>query len=610
MPRMTGNHISIGGNGGQYFFIDWQLAGQDVTNNYSAINWQAYFHYNSADAQLDSGIAGLSGTRWDNGGRVKNFEGRFVTRDVILASGSFNIGHNADGTQGISVSGGVSAYQSGRSAGSQWFGLPTIPRNSQVTSTSSTALGSPVQINTNRKSGSFTHTITIRMHNSGGTVLQTINSVGDSTTWTPSPAQITQMQNAIPNTKSLTLWIWSHNNQVGQGSATTTRLDITDANPIFSNFTYKDSNASVATITGNDQVLVKGKSTLQVTVPSGDKMVAQKGATADYYAVAYDGVSNNEDYSASNVTSDFTNINTVGSRAILVTAYDSRTNNTRVAKNVQVYNYTPPNIEFEVTRENNFGEDVTIETGGTFDLLPINGVNKNAITASSLKYRYKEKGAATWGTYATIPFTVTDDGFAGTNQFISLDNTKEFEFEFQVADKFGTVNQATELGAGTPILFVGRHSNGDPAVGIGSMPDGNALLTIDGKSLGDMFYPVGSTYFNKTNSTNPATLLGFGTWARLEGVVLGGRSETSGSPFNVAGGTVIGADNHTLTIAQMPSHNHNVWRSGDGGGSWTGLAGSPTNAYAGNFASANTGGGGAHNNIQRTLVGYLWERTA
>lgn len=115
----------------------------------------------------------------------------------------------------------------------------------------------------------------------------------------------------------------------------------------------------------------------------------------------------------------------------------------------------------------------------TFDLLPINGVNKNSITASSLKYRYKEKGAATWGTWANIPFTVTDDGFAGSNQFISLDNTKEFEFEFQVADKFGTVNQATELGAGTPIMFAGRYSNGDSAVGINKVPE-NGVLDVAG----------------------------------------------------------------------------------------------------------------------------------
>ena len=481
MPRMTGNHISINSTGGQYFFIDWQLAGQDVTNNYSAINWQAYFHYNSADAQLDNGIAGLSGTRWNNGGRVKNFEGRFVTRDVILASGSFNIGHNADGTQGISVSGGVDVYKSGRSAGSQWFGLPTIPRNSQVTTNDSGGwiIGTPLTIYTNRKSSSFTHTITIRLGGSGGTVLQTINSIGDSVAWTPSAEQIAQIQNSIPNDNRALIHITQYNNQVGQNSTTQAWNYIRDANPIFNNFTYKDSNTATAAITGNDQVLVKGKSTLQVTVPSGDKMVAQKGANPDYYAIAYDGVSNNLSYSTSNVNSSFTNIDTVGSRAILVTAYDSRTNNTRVAKNVQVYDYKAPNIEFEVTRENNFGEDVTIETGGTFDLLPINGTNRNAITASSLKYRYKEKGAATWGAYATIPFTVTDDGFAGTNQFISLDNTKEFEFEFQVADKFGTVNQATELGAGTPIMFAGRYSDGTSAVGINKVPE-NGVLDVDG----------------------------------------------------------------------------------------------------------------------------------
>lgn len=137
----------------------------------------------------------------------------------------------------------------------------------------------------------------------------------------------------------------------------------------------------------------------------------------------------------------------------------------------------------------------------------------------------------------------------------------------------------------------------------------------NGKNLVDMFYPIGSTYFNKTNSTNPATLLGFGTWARLESVVLGGRSETGGSPFNVTAGTVIGADTHKLTIAQMPSHQHNfkggrasIAAASDG----IGLMGGTGSDGYGNWGSIvqGTGGGQAHNNIQRTLVGYLWERTA
>ena len=122
-------------------------------------------------------------------------------------------------------------------------------------------------------------------------------------------------------------------------------------------------------------------------------------------------------------------------------------------------------------------------------------------------------------------------------------------------------------------------------------------------------YPVGSTYYNKTNSTNPATLLGFGTWARLEGVVLGGRSEAGGSPFNVAGGTVIGADTHTLTVEQMPSHSHSFYTNAAGGTAANSATFAGTNGVA-NGAMSSAGGGQAHPNIQRTLVGYLWERTA
>lgn len=127
-------------------------------------------------------------------------------------------------------------------------------------------------------------------------------------------------------------------------------------------------------------------------------------------------------------------------------------------------------------------------------------------------------------------------------------------------------------------------------------------------------YPVGSTYFNKTNPTNPATLLGFGTWARLEGVVLGGRSETGGSPFNVSAGTIIGADTHTLTEAQIPSHRHTIPTPygiivGSTGGSGLAAGTGVGEDYAAKDTTY-TGGGGSHNNIQRTLVGYLWERTA
>jgi len=45
--------------------------------------------------------------------------------------------------------------------------------------------------------------------------------------------------------------------------------------------------------------------------------------------------------------------------------------------------------------------------------------------------------------------------------------------------------------------------------------------TVWGTSGGGQL-PVGSIYINKTDPTNPATLLGYGTWQSLEGFVLVG----------------------------------------------------------------------------------------
>lgn len=70
--------------------------------------------------------------------------------------------------------------------------------------------------------------------------------------------------------------------------------------------------------------------------------------------------------------------------------------------------------------------------------------------------------------------------------------------------------------------------------------------------IGSIMYPVGSIYTNADVATNPATLLGFGTWAQYgSGRVLVGQN--SGDPeFDTLGETG-GAKTHTLTLAQIPN---------------------------------------------------------
>ena len=71
-------------------------------------------------------------------------------------------------------------------------------------------------------------------------------------------------------------------------------------------------------------------------------------------------------------------------------------------------------------------------------------------------------------------------------------------------------------------------------------------------------YPIGATYIS-TNSTNPATLFGFGTWERIEGqFLLGATDEAAGSGASYLAGATGGAATVTLTAAQsgLPAHNH------------------------------------------------------
>jgi hypothetical protein len=469
-------------DGGTRFYMSWQLASQDIANNRSLIRWQAgiqitggwWWGSNSIkiySVHIDGGSSLGSGT-WGNISGAGNHQ---------LLSGSKWVTHNSNGTKsfGANLSAWFTPNQN-RSASGSWA-LPTIPRNSQVSTNDSGnwTLGTPINIFTNRKSTSFTHLIRIRQGSSSGTIIHDINNVGASTTWTPTAGQITTMQNMIPNANSLVLNIGSYNHQVGAWSYVNARTYLREANPTFSDFTFEDSDAATAAITGNNQVLVKGKSTLKVDVSSANKMVAIKGASPVRYAMSYEGKSEQVAYHASNtVTASFTNPQQTGNRTVTVTAFDSRNNATSVSKSLTVYDYAAPVINTKLIRENNFGSDTTIQINGTYSPLTI-GTPKNTLTVGSLEYRYKEEYGS-FGSWVTRTFTAnsTTGTFTSTDTVVSLDNTKKYEFEFRITDSFGTVKTTDSVDVGTPIMFIGENS-GTGAIGINKMPE-NGALDVDG----------------------------------------------------------------------------------------------------------------------------------
>lgn len=119
-------------------------------------------------------------------------------------------------------------------------------------------------------------------------------------------------------------------------------------------------------------------------------------------------------------------------------------------------------------------------------------------------------------------------------------------------------------------------------------------------------YPVGEIFVTLQNS-DPATILGFGTWTRVAaGRALVGYDSTD-SDFNAAE-KLSGSKTHTLTVAEMPAHTHTV-TSRDGDGTFdlgSGDAAGSTNTPS----TSSAGSGDPHNNVQPSYVVFAWKRTA
>jgi hypothetical protein len=143
-------------------------------------------------------------------------------------------------------------------------------------------------------------------------------------------------------------------------------------------------------------------------------------------------------------------------------------------------------------------------------------------------------------------------------------------------------------------------------------------------------YPVGSIYINATNSTNPGTLLGFGTWTAFgAGRVMVGFN--AGDPlFDAAeetGGSkdaIVVSHTHTGSTNTTGDHSHTAgYTNGSSGSAGTGVplsnfgsTGSTTfftsssGSHSHTFTTDSTGSSATNANLQPYITVYMWKRTA
>lgn len=295
------------------------------------------------------------------------------------------------------------------------------------------------------------------------------------------------LQQASPNSNTNTMRIGIHDSQGGDNwdyrdRTYTIKNDIGQANPTFSNFTYLDTNATSVAVTGSNQVLIQGKSTLEATVSVANKATAKKFATMSSYLFTIGAYSNSSTWS--NTVDVVKTIGTVsdvfGAQTLSVGAIDSRGNSTTVTKNVTVLEYASPgfynNLDVGYTNDFDSSSGLTVNLFntsviGSISPMVLAGTDKNAVTAvTGIQFDIAKGAGAYTGVWTNVAFTqqtgtgvITVTPATLATQILSkmntmiADNTVQWFVMFKIQDKLETQYYTAVVDVGRPFFRIGAN---------------------------------------------------------------------------------------------------------------------------------------------------------
>ena len=624
-----------------YFWVKWELAGQDIAGNKSTISWSCGIkpgHKFYSNAVKMSAVT-INGSQVYDGGTYSNITDY---KERTLASGTLEVSHDADGSKTFAVaafSGQVwkdSGYLTATAA-AQSFALPTIPR-ATVPVIGAVVLGQTVTIGLPRAVSSFTHTLTYVFGAASGTIAE---GVGTEAQWAVPYDLAAQIPNSASGTGTLTCKTYSGSTLIG-----TQAVNFTATVP--SNSTTQPSDTLAVSPVSSlaapfSGLYIQGRTKAKITHTASGKY----GATIKSYAATVDG----QTYTGQAPTTDI--LATPGTLTITGTATDSRGIAGTATTSITVLAYTPPSVERNTSTDALICAralaDGTLDDDGTALYVACSrkysGLGGN--NAASVQVRYKAESGE-WSDWVTFfAEDASGDNYAGVIAGITLAIESPYTIDLRAVDKLGesggtlsfavpTSEATVDLGEGGNSVGVGRRAHVGTEKRLDVAWDSNfekdvridGDLFVGGKTLLDMVYPVGA-YYSSSDPTSPAELFG-GTWEDIHGRFL--FAEDDAHPAGSTGGE----EKHTLTVGEMPSHGNHLMQ----GRMYEELAENasndssyrsntlylPKNAFAstgninrgwkdwngGEMYPAGTlkGGGQPHNNMPPYLAVYTWKRTA
>ena len=561
----------------------------DTANNRSYISTELWINGSSYSAyNVDCNVTGGGG-----------YTNSHLTANgwVKLVSGGFWAPHNADGTGSATVGSYYSSGYGNMPYGEFTLTLTKIARASQPSintypnNSPDITAGVACTIHMN-KHANFTHTVKYSFGKKSGTIA---TGVVDNCSWTPPTSLLDQISTATVGYGGISVETYSGSTKIGDTKTCNFNLHIpSNSNPTIGAITLTEQHAGVKA--KNENVTVQQISKKLVSVPVSAKYSASiKTVTCDGIALS----NNNGTYTGY--------ISNKSNGTYKVTVTDSRGLQSSNTAAQTFYEYAKPFITATLKRESETSANGTLSVNGSYSTILSNTL--------SMTIQRNDESSAT-----SVTPTLSNGNISFSEAYTDLYYTLSFSIAVTVTDSFG------ESVSTTVYLGVGQYAFAMIKQGVVLGPDSylfdkqNAI-----RSVLDFFYPVGTIYMTDDKDFNPSTRWG-GTWVLIKDRMIIGAGNSyavkstggNSSHAHTTGG-------HTLTVNEMPSHNHatqaNTSISPSGNGSdfnavvpykvGTGQIGRVTIVEnKGGSKSHSHGNTGSSSNMPPYYSAYIWRRIA
>ncbi len=616
---LSGSQYELFHNSCHKLIVEWS-ASQNVGGNYSTVTANLYVQGTQGWSTIYSGSVVKSVSLVINGNR-KNGTARIDingTEKRLLLSHTVNVPHNADGFKSFRIEGmwKPQITWSGTYYGSEeWtrqdWSLNAIPRASTFNQSATTFnMDGEGTIYINPASSSFTHKLYMHFGNRRVLLKDNPPTRQNFTVRFSASDFASQIPNATSGVGTLTLETYNGGSLVGSSSRQTYLNLPSNYIPSQPSVTVSDESSVPAKlgVSKTAGIYVKGMSLLRFSCSSNGTV----GSSISNYKVQIGNQSFG--FSGGTIDIDLSKFDVgTGSLNATVTVTDSRgrTNSRTVSLNIQ--NYTAPKINnFSAVRQNNSATVIITKPVSVSSIL--NGSTN--INSYTVKTEYKLSSATSWTNWRN------ETNASAVINSSGWDVTKSYDIRVTLADKLNQMVVTASIS--TAKTLISYHK--DVGVGIGKMHERGALDvggdmyvsgTLDSKSvkqngrtLLDMFYPVGAIFITTVN-TNPSSYMG-GSWVRFgNGQTLVGVNE-SDEDFNSAQKSG-GSKSHTIDYENLPPRtglqvnwkggltSYSEWKSGNlAKGTWI-----MSNAYDTQSPFSK-----AISNLQSYITVYMWRRTA